>query len=116
MQIKINFSGEGEVIWENSIETYDLSYVKQNTSKSLIYDTGNQNPGLHDNLEGWGGEGAGGGVWWSRGKEMHVYLWPIHVDVWQKPSQYGNYPPIKINTFKKLNLSDIKKQIKVYIW
>ena len=19
---------------------------------------------------------------------MHVYLWPIHVDVWQKPSQY----------------------------
>ena len=19
----------------------------------------------------------------------HVYLWPIHVDVWQKPSQYG---------------------------
>ena len=24
-----------------------------------------------------------------------VYLWPIHVDVWQKPLQYCNYPPIK---------------------
>jgi len=23
----------------------------------------------------------------------HVYLWPIHVDIWQKPSQYCNYPP-----------------------
>ena len=20
--------------------------------------------------------------------QTHVYLWPIHVDVWQKPSQY----------------------------
>ena len=26
-----------------------------------------------------------------------VYLQPIHVDVWQKPSQCCNYPPIKIN-------------------
>ena len=24
-----------------------------------------------------------------------AYLWPIHVYVWQKPSQYCNYPPIK---------------------
>ena len=22
------------------------------------------------------------------GLETHVYLWPIHVDVWQKPSLY----------------------------
>ena len=27
----------------------------------------------------------------------HVYPWLIHVDVWQKPSQYCNYPPNKIN-------------------
>jgi hypothetical protein len=26
----------------------------------------------------------------------HVYLWLIHIDVWQNPSQYYNYPPIKI--------------------
>ena len=25
----------------------------------------------------------------------YVYLWLIHVDVWQKPLQYRNYPPIK---------------------
>ena len=25
----------------------------------------------------------------------HVYLWVVHVDVWQKPAQYRNYPPIK---------------------
>ena len=25
----------------------------------------------------------------------HVYLWPTHSDIWQKPSQYCNYPPIK---------------------
>ena len=28
--------------------------------------------------------------------ETNVYLWPIHVDVWQKPSQYCNYSPFKI--------------------
>lgn len=33
-----------------------------------------------DSLEGWGGEGAGG--------DTCVYLWPIHVDVWRKPSPY----------------------------
>ena len=27
------------------------------------------------------------------------YLWLIHVDVWPKPSQYGNYPPIKNKFF-----------------
>ena len=26
-----------------------------------------------------------------------VYLWSIHGDVWQKPSQYCNYPRIKTN-------------------
>ena len=25
----------------------------------------------------------------------HVYLWLIHIDVWQKPPQYCNYLPIK---------------------
>ena len=27
--------------------------------------------------------------------------WLTHVDVWQEPSQYCNYPPIKINKFLK---------------
>ena len=29
----------------------------------------------------------------------HVCLWPIHADVWRKPSQCYNYPPIKIKIF-----------------
>ena len=32
-----------------------------------------------------------------RRKGTNVCLWLIHVDVWQNPSQYYNYPPIKIN-------------------
>ena len=35
-----------------------------------------------------------------RREETHVFPWLIHVDVWWKPSQYRNYPPI-INFFKK---------------
>ena len=30
---------------------------------------------------------------------FNVCLWPIHTNVWQKPSQYCNYPPIKINQY-----------------
>ena len=43
---------------------------------------------------GWRGRWEEGAGW---GGGAHVYLWLIHVDVWQKPSQYYNYPPIKIN-------------------
>ena len=27
-------------------------------------------------------------------EETYVYLWLIHVNVWQKPTQYYNHPPI----------------------
>ena len=40
---------------------------------------------LHDSLEGWDGVGDGRGV---QGGRTYVYLWLIHVGVWQKPSQY----------------------------
>ena len=36
---------------------------------------------LCDNLDGWGGVGGGG---MFKGEGTDVYLWPIHVDVWQK--------------------------------
>ena len=36
---------------------------------------------LCDNLDGWGG-GGGGGMF--KGEGTYVYLWPIHVDIWQK--------------------------------
>ena len=31
----------------------------------------------------------------------YVYLWLIHADVWQKPTQYCNYPSIKNKILKK---------------
>ena len=36
----------------------------------------------------------------------YVYLWLIHVDVWQKTTQYCNYPPIK----NKINFLNKKKR------
>ena len=55
--------GEGEcgTIWENSIETYILSYVKQIACPGLMHETGH--PGLvhWDDPEGWDGEGCGRG-------------------------------------------------------
>ena len=33
----------------------------------------------------------------------HVCLWLIKIDVWQKQSQYCNYPPIKIYKLKKVS-------------
>ena len=40
-----------------------------------------------------------------RREGTHVFLWPIHVDVWQKASQYCNYPPIKLGGKKLLFLA-----------
>ena len=47
---------------------------------------------LCHNLEGWDGREVGGR---SKREGIYAYLWLIHVDVWQKPAQYRNYPPIK---------------------
>ena len=41
---------------------------------------------------GWGGSFQKEGI--------YVYLWLIHVSVWQKPSQYCNYPLIKNKKLK----------------
>jgi hypothetical protein len=32
----------------------------------------------------------------------YVYLWLIHVDIWQKPTQYCNFPLIKNIFLKKV--------------
>ena len=40
---------------------------------------------LCDNLEGW--DGIGVGERFNR-EGKYVYLWLIHVDVWQKPTQH----------------------------
>ena len=43
---------KGGMIWENSIETYALPYVKQITSASLMYEAGLPKSLVCDNLEG----------------------------------------------------------------
>jgi len=59
--------GEGEMIWENSIETCILPYVKQIASPSSMHEAGHSKPKVHwDNLEGW--DGAGG-----LGQRGHMY-------------------------------------------
>ena len=47
------------MIWENSIETCILAYVKQITSPSLMHETGHSKLVHWDNPEGWDGEGDG---------------------------------------------------------
>ena len=75
----------GGMIWENSIETHTLTYVKQTASEGLMSDTGDPKAVLWDNLEGRGEEEGGGGC---RREGLHVCPWLIHADVQQRPSQY----------------------------
>ena len=76
--------GEGGMIWENGIETCIISYMKQIASPGSMHDTGSLGLVHWDDSEGWYGEGRreGGSGWGTR-----VYLWWIHVDVWQ--NQYN---------------------------
>ena len=68
-----------------------IPYVKQISSGSLIYDIGKPKPVLCEKLKD-GVEREDRGV--SGGRE-HICLRPIHVDVWQRPSEYCYYSPIK---------------------
>ena len=63
---------EGGMIWENSIETCILSYVKQIASPGLMHETGCSGLMHWDDPEGWDGEGGGregqdGGHMYTRG-------------------------------------------------
>ena len=40
----------------------------------------------------------GGGI---KREATHVFLWLIHLDVWQKPPQYYNYPPTRKKKLSK---------------
>ena len=54
------------------------------TSASSINEAGHSKLVLWDSPEEWSGEGGGSGF---RMGGTNVYLWSIHADVWQKPSQ-----------------------------
>ena len=62
--------GEGGMIWENSIETCILSYVKQITSPGSMYEAGCSGLVHWDDPEGWmGREGV------QDGEHMYTHGW-----------------------------------------
>ena len=65
--------GEGGMIWENSIETCILPYVKQMTSPSSMHESGRSKLVHWDNPEGW--NGAGGGKRVQDGGHMYTHGW-----------------------------------------
>ena len=65
--------GEGGMIWENSIETCILSYVKQITSPGSMYEAGCSGLVHWDDPEGWDGEGGGRGV--QDAEHMYTHGW-----------------------------------------
>ena len=65
--------GEGGMIWENSIETCILLYVKQITSPGSMCETGCSGLVHWDDHEGWDGEGDGRGV--QGGEHMYTHGW-----------------------------------------
>ena len=54
--------GEGGMIWENSIETCILPYVKQIASPGSMHETGRSGLVHWDDPEGWDGESGGRGA------------------------------------------------------
>ena len=66
---------------------------------------------LCHNLKGWDGVGWSGR--WERGSlegDICIYLWLIHVDTWQKPTQYDKVSilQLKINKcFKKDKMEQV---------
>ena len=77
------------------MEEYTLPYVKQRARGNLLYDSGSSNP-------------MKSGMGWEARRRFNrkgtcVHLWMIHVDEWQKPTQYCKaiIPQIKINELKK---------------
>ena len=53
--------GEGRMIWENGIETCNLSYVKRIASPVSMHGTGCSRLVYWDDPEEWDGEGGGRG-------------------------------------------------------
>ena len=76
------------------MEAHTLPSVKQTASGDLVYDSRSSNLTLCDNLERWDGVGGGGRF---KRAGTYIYLWLIHVGVWQK----HNILPIKNKSQEK---------------
>ena len=97
-QIK-NYVSEGGTFWESGTEIYVSPYATHRELEgSCCIQHRELNPVLCDNLEGWDGVEER-----LRREGIYVYLWLIHVDVWQKPTQHckATILQLKINKLKK---------------
>ena len=65
--------GEGGMIWENSIEMFILSYVKQIASPGSMHDRGCSGLVYWDDREGQDGEGGGREV--QDGEHKYTHGW-----------------------------------------
>ena len=65
--------GEGGIIWENSIETCILLYVKWISSPGLMHETGYSGLVHWDDPERWDGEEGGKEV--QGGENMYTHGW-----------------------------------------
>ena len=65
--------GEGGIIWENSIETCILLYVKWISSPGLMHETGYSGLVHWDDPERWDGEEGGREV--QDGENMYTHGW-----------------------------------------
>ena len=74
--------GEGGMIWENSIETCILPYVKQIASPGSMHDTEYTGLVHWDDPEGWDGEGRGRGI---QDRE-HMYTYGRFMSTYGKTS------------------------------
>ena len=68
--------GKGGMIWENSIETCILPYVKQIASPGSIHETRCSGLVHWDDPEGWDGEGGGRGV--QDGEHTHGWFMSMY--------------------------------------
>ena len=75
---------KGGMVWENSIETCILSYVKQIASPGSMHEAGCSGLVHWDDPEGWDGEEGGRGV--QDGEHMYAHGWFM--------SMYGKTTPI----------------------
>ena len=65
--------GEGGMIWENSIDTCILPYVKQIASPGSMHEAGCSGLVHWDDPERWDGEAGGRGV--QDGEHRHTHGW-----------------------------------------
>ena len=65
--------GEGGMIWENSIETCIIKYVKQIGSQGSMHETGCSGLVYWDDPERW--DGQGGGRKGQDGEHMYTHGW-----------------------------------------